>query len=352
MKRLLFALITLLSVVCLASCANDGAPEGMQLVNDSADEGYCFYVPEEWVVTNTGNIKAAYVSNLDTTSVSFTEMSPAQFKKAADVSDEAYFFESYFEDMKSEFPEGTEFTLVEDNCNFGLGDARPDRAKKYTYKYIYNGHEFGFMQIFLMHGGRFYIFTYSALLEEKTEDKTHYDYFLEKLTTVIDNFRFTEKKPSDSAPKEYERDGDGYILVSDKSLCGFQLYLPDSYSVDYSSAIVSATKTDGTNVTMTKVTAAGVYTNQYWKTRKEELSKIVGELTEIKEPVYSGAEFGNAKDAAVFEYTYVYGGEKYHVLQYLAIKGFNGYVFTFTAKDTLYAQSVGEIEKAIEKVTF
>lgn len=352
MKRIFFALITFALLFCLASCTGDGAPEGMQMVNDSADEGYCFYVPEEWVVANTGKVKAAYVSNLDTTSVTFTEISPESFKKDADVTDEVYFFEKYFDDSKAEFPKDTEYTLIEDNSIFGANDAKPDRAKKYTYKYIYANHEFGFMQIFLMHGGRFYIFTYSALLEKKTDDMTHYDYFLEKLGTVIDNFKFTEKKDTGTAAKEYERDSDGYILASEKKLAGFELYIPDSYSVDYASAIVSATKKDGTNITMTKVTAAGMYTNEYWTLRKTELSAIVGELTEVKEPIYSGAAFGNAKDAAAFEYTYTYGGEKYHVLQYLAIKGLSGYVFTFTAKDSQYAAEIGEIEKVIEKVVF
>ena len=352
MKRIFFALITLTLLFCLASCSGDGAPDGMQMVNGSQDEGYCFYVPEEWVVANTGDIKAAYVSSLDTSSVTFVEIKPESFKKSADISDEIYFFEEYFESSKAEFPEGTTFYEPENNSIFGANDAKPDRAKKYTYKYIYANHEFGFMQIFLMHGGRYYIFTYSALLEKKTEDLTYYDYYLEKLGTVIDNFRFTEKKDTEKEEVEYQRDGDGYMLVTDKALAGFELYIPESYAVDYSSAIVSATKKNGTNITMTKVTAAGVYTNQYWETRKSELSGIVGNLTEIKEPIYTGAEFGNSKNAAVFEYTYTYGGETYHVLQYLAIKGMSGYVFTFTVKDAQYSAEIGEIEKVIEKVAF
>lgn len=356
MKKLICAIIAVISILGLTSCSSDGAPEGMQLVAGGEELGYYFYAPEEWTVSNLGSVKAAFVSNLDTTSVSFTELDPADFSKSdVNVSDESYFFDGFFNDTKSEFPADTEFLLNGEPCSFGSGEEKAQKAAKYTYNYSYEGHKFGFMQILVSHNGHFYVFTYSAMLEKKSDDKTRYDYYLEKLQEIIESFRFVQKSGSEEKTPEYKRDADGYILVSEKKLSGFELYLPDAYKVDYASAIVSATRDDGTNISLTKATKTGLTAEAYWTQRKEELSKIVGEITVIAEN--TSTKLGNNSQwAFAYEYTYEYGGETYHVYQINAVDGpmlfAKGYCFTFTAKEENFEKHSEQLQKIIEKVKF
>ena len=356
MKKLFCVLLVIISIIGLTSCGGDGAPEGMQLVAGGEDLGYYFYAPEEWTVSNLGSVKAAFVSNLDTTSVSFTELNKEDFEKPdVNMSDDVYFFDHFFNDTKSEFPSDTEYLLCGEAMTFGNGDEKADKAVKYTYSYTYDGHKFGFMQILLSHESSYYIFTYTAMLEEKADGQTRYDYYLEKLQGIIESFRFINKTSTDEGAPEYERDGDGYILASEKKLAGFELYLPDAYKVDYSSAIVSATREDGTNISLTKATKTGLTAEQYWTNRKEELSSIVGEITVISEN--ASTKLGNNSQwAFAYEYTYEFDGETYHVYQINAVDGpllfAKGYCFTFTAKEENFTKYADELQKIIEKVKF
>ena len=97
MKRIiatLMALITLLGVLTMTSCGNkDGAPKGMQLVKGGDDVGYKFFGPEEWVISNYGDIGCTYVSKIDMSSMTFVETE----KPTGTVAE-------YFESEKIKFP--------------------------------------------------------------------------------------------------------------------------------------------------------------------------------------------------------------------------------------------------------
>lgn len=360
MKKLaslsLAIIIILCSLFALSSCSRKSdIPDGMQLVYGGDSAGYCFYAPEEWTVSNLDNVKSAYVSKLDITSVSFAEVDPLYLG----MDEKEHFFSTYFNDSIAEFPESMklEVTVNGEATVFGKEGAKADKAVKYVYNYEYSEHKFGFMQILMTKGDRFFIFTYTALLEEKSDEVTYYDYYLkEKVGGVIDNFRFTEITEDKSEDVEYEKDSDGYSLISNPAHAGFSLYAPEGFICNYSSATVSATHSDGSNINMSEATMTGnrMTVSDYWKIRKEELSKIVGEITEIK--VNEPTEVGNANYAFSFEYTFVYNGETYHVYQVLAVEGFflfqDGYVFTYTAKEANYATHIDSIKTALEKVDF
>lgn len=350
--------ITICSLLTLSSCSNKSdVPEGMQLVYGNDSTGYRFYAPEEWTVSNLDNIKSAYVSKLDITSVSFAEIDPLPSDIGID--EKEYFFGSYFNDCLTEFPEAMNLELMVngEETVFGKEGEKADKALKYVYSYEYSEHKFGFMQILMVKGDRFFIFTYTSLLEEKSDGVTYYDHYLEeKVISVIDNFRFTEITEDKSELTEYEKDADGYSLISDASLAGFSLYVPEGFACDYSSATVSATHADGSNINMSEATMTGnnMTVSDYWKIRKAELSAIVGEITEIK--VNEPTSIGDSNYAFSFEYTFVYNGEKYHVYQVLAVEGFflfqNGYVFTYTAKEANYNLHFDHIKTVLEKVDF
>ena len=363
MKKLLLILITLLTSLLLFSCGDDNTvPKGMQLAFGSEDDGYIFYAPEGWTVCEEmDGIYYVYVSRSNKTSISFTEIDRSSFVKPDPaMSDEDFFLYHYFDSLKSEFPDNTKWGEKSgDAVLLGAGDTKADKAVKYTYNYLYEDAfyktdaRFGFVQILASHNGRFYILTYASPLSDKN-DTTTYEFYLEKFQTVVDNFRFydTEKKAGEKT--EYYTDGEGDVLASDKKLAGFELYVPGDFEVDYSSAIISATHKDGSNITMTEATATGTTINNYWLFRKDQLSIYVDSITDIgKNP--TAIEFSNAKDAAACEYTYVYGGKTYHVYQIFCVSSGlikKGYIFTYTASEDNYNLHLDDINRILTKVEF
>ena len=365
MKRILsaiLALMTLFSIFTLTSCnKDDGIPEGMQLVQGGKDVGYNFWGPEEWVIANFGNIGCTYVSNADKSSITFTE---AQMPAVS--------IAEYFESEKSKFQ--YEITVNPDingvDCNFGNATKL---AKKYVYTYNYTHYSSGktesvsytCMQIFIVHNERFYIFTYTAAnTPRRSEDVSYYEYHLDRVQATIDAFEFTENSATSSTPK-YEKDADGYILVSDKVLSGFKLYVPDSYSVSLSSGMVVANANDGTSITMSKLNYDPSSTDEYWYTKKTTLSLIADKaVNEAGEEISTFKEIaaneevavGNARIAKCFEYTYVLEGVEYHVYQVLARSGglLNSdlYVLTYTARSANYDAHLEELQNVLNKIEF
>jgi len=379
MKKLGIFVLLLALLVTLCSCTDkSGAPSGMKLVAGGESEGYYFYVPEEWTISSIGNIAAAYASRVDRTSASFTEVNRDTLPTDAD----AYFLDAkapvenasatlensasgYFIDNFGEFPEGVEFTKINEPTPFGKAatneaDAREDadRARVYEYSYAYEAKRIGFVQIFIKEGDRYFIFTFSSSMEERFEGESYFAYHSKTLESIINSFRFVARTGENTPQSpEYVRDEDGYILISNKAYARFELYVPDTFVPEYSSAIVSATHKDGSNINMTQAVTTGVDIEDYWKVRKEDLEKIVNDLKIIKEIDRDEIkeDFGNSAAAFVCEYTYTYNGTKYHVMQIFcidkALVGY-GYALTYTATEDNYNAHLSELEKIIEKVRF
>lgn len=333
MKRKIISLLLIFALaLSLASCSGEeAAPEGMKAASDATRVGYKLYVPEEWTVSNLEGITAAYVSTLDSSSVSLVE---AELPEGT--------FSEYFEESRKDFPTEPRDVKSEEAL---FGNAH--EAVKYTYNYEYSNHTFGFMQVFIRFGERFFIFTYAALLENKTDEKSYYAYHLEDVQAIMDNAFFTTAETDTDKPV-YDSE-DGYMLVSDKALSGFSLYLPDSYSVTVSSGIVAADSTRGATVTVMKMTIGQISFSDYWELRKTELSNIFGKITEISKN--TPVKIGNVTIAYEYEYTYEFSGETYRVYQVFLATG-SGYAFTFTATEDSYASHAEELEKIMEKIVF
>ena len=363
MKKLLLTAILLLAAISLFGCSGEELPEGMQLVNGGADKGYYFYAPEEWTVSNVAAIDAAYASKTDNSSVTFAEIDKSTFPLAEGESAKDYFFNKYFEDSLKEYPDSItpKITVNGENCLFGTAEEGADKAIKYVYEDTYDEYPFGFIQILASHGDNYYIFTYAAQKTKRLEadETTRYDYYIEnnKIQSVIDNFRFVTKSAAvtEESTTEIIKDADGFILSTSKQDAGFEFYLPPSFKTDYSSSIVSATHDDGSNVSMTIETRAGIPASDYWKLRQDEL-KIITENLEVITENESTKLGNNSQWAFAYEYTYDYNGTKYHVYQILAVDGFlffgDGYVFTYTAKEENYTKHLDEVKQIINKVIF
>lgn len=378
MKKIALLSLIFVMLVAFSGCGNDNeVPEGMQLVRGGEEEGYYFYAPEEWTVANVGEVAAAYASNVNTTSVTFAEIDEASFKNDSEgVADSDYFLYEYFNDNKHLYPADTVYGAEAEERILGSANERADIAVVYTYSYKYNDVSYGFMQYFAVHDGRYYILTYSAINEViEGFEESRYDTYLEKFTSIVENFRFVDKKAADE--KNPAGAPDEYRLVSDKGLCGFELYAPYEFALDYSSAIVSLSTEDGSSICLTEATGTGTSVAEYMLNRQHELEQIVTDfkwITPLKEvstvdggsvmaPEGTQATLGNLpkRDSAynyalAFEYTYVFNGESYHVYQiaasdFMLLSG-EGYVFTYTAKAENYDEHLPTVMEIIDRIVF
>lgn len=348
MKRtaaiLLILAMMISSLLALTSCSkNDGAPDGMVLVKGGEDVGYYFYGPEEWVVSNLGSIACTYASKIDTTSMTFAESE----KPAVSVKE-------YFDSEKAKFPFEISVSVDGESCTFGNADTL---ATKYVYTYTYKEISYTCMQIFVSNADSFYIFTYTANNVAYTDEQTYYQFYLEKATAVIDSFKFTQKSNAAQPEVEYERDEDGYILVSDETLAGFKMYVPDSYKEDYSTALISVTNTDGANITMSQLTYTGVTFLEYWQTRMDNINAFANGTCQGVRPLdkdnIETVVIEGVNNAKAYEYTYTYEGVTYHVYQVIIIEnGVNGYVFTYTADQTVFDKYLQEAKEVLLKVEY
>lgn len=366
MKKVAILLIISAILICLVGCNNgSGIPEGMQVVRQGDAAGYYMYAPEEWTVSNRGEISMAYASRIDLSSVSYVE-APMPTVTAKE----------YFEQLKSEFPAPPTMVIDGESCDFGSAEGPADSAIKFVYDYEYSEHNFRVMQILTEYQGRFGIFTFTSYNEKISSDElTQYDYYLEKVQSVIENFRFVSKMEADSSPAP-EYDADGYRLVSDAAIAGFSLYLPEGYEVNFASGIVSASKSDGSTLTLSKATQTGTGIIDYLKARKESMQGLTKDFRDIKitlatkidpeSTVYNDWSFdvmpvqdeelcfGNLQNNRIicYEYEYSYNGKIYRVYQIMGVNTFNGFTLTYTAETDTYAQHIDEIKAIAEKVIF
>ena len=347
MKRILTALLALVMIInlfAMTSCSgSDGAPDGMALVKGGENEGYYFYGPEEWVIANFGDIGCTYASKIDTSSMTFVKSE----KPATSVSE-------YFESEKAKLPYEVTVTVNGESCNFGNADSL---ATKYVYTYTYKEISYTTMQIFVSHADRFYIFTYTASNIDYRDEKTYYAYYLEKVNATIDAFKFTTEADTAESEHEYVRDHEGYILVSDKTLSGFDMYVPDSYKVDYSSGLVSVSNRDGASMSMSQLTYTGVTFIDYWQARMDNINAFANGTCKGVRPLdANGIEDLNlpgTNKAKAYEYTYTLDGVDYHVYQVIVIEnGVNGYVFTYTAPEQHYSEYLTDAQAVVYKVEY
>ena len=154
------------------------------------------------------------------------------------------------------------------------------------------------------------------------------------------------------------------MLVSDKKLSGFKMYVPESYKVDYSSAFVSVSK-QGINITMTETTYPANTQSEYWEKRRSDIEAFadkipatntegnVSSFAEIKAP--EKVDSGNADAAVAYEYSYRLDGIEYRVYQLLLRKGKLGgkvYVYTYTATTDCYDAGLEEAKAIFGKIEF
>lgn len=385
MKKISLYLLCLALLTALLTSCNKGpeAPEGLVLLS-AEDEAFTLYCPEGWSDVSapynaSEKVYAARLTGTSKTSVTFVKADmPTDGVALTDEGTDPTLarIKVYFDNSLSALPEGIKSTLSVTLSPEATSFGNAPKAYKaiYTYKYESFDYELGdyaptdftCMQIFVINGEDFYIFTYNAHGTPAAED-TEGDYmkYLEKIQLSIDSFSFKEGGGRPASDPEYERDADGYCLVSDRRLAGFDLYLPESARVVASSGYVEARLGDGAGVSLSRATDTGVKVSDYWKLRKDNLSRIVENITELDvniinkpatedEPAPRRVVLGDLAEnrVAAYEYTYDFGGKTYRVYQIMGVDSFNGYVFTYTAEADAFEEHLDEVNKILEKVRF
>ena len=334
--------LAILCLAMLASCSgkNGDIPEGLQLVKESAADGYVMYGPEGWTVSNRAGISACYVSPVNNTSISLAVTDIPE----GDLGE--YFIRSF--DALPYTP-----TVVKngERCNFG----NAKEAYKFVYTYTVGEYRLACMQVLIKNSDRLYIFTYSSYgdIEDETSD---YRTYLEQVQLAMDNFKLTTP---DGTP-ESGSDSTEMVLVTDKRVTGYELYLPACYELIDNSALTSARISDLASITVSKATGTGVSIGQYWENRREQLSAYVTDITEISVNNTNtdgdgvAVVFGDLDPAKVasYEYTYMFDGTLYHVYQVMGVDSWNGYVFTYTATEDEYALHLDQISAILSAVRF
>ena len=357
MKKLISLTLCVITLMALlTSCNKESAPEGLQIVHSSSVDGFKLYAPEGWTVINTSYNADCKVYGAKLGVRGKTSMTFIKAEKPDDIS-------AYFTASLTDMPAEVSVLKAPEACTFG--NAATASKAIYTYKYKtydyekseYVDTDFTCMQIFVERGDDFYIFTYTAPGVPENEDSSYYTY-LEYVQKAIDAFVFIDKSGEAAAPT-YEKDADGYNLVSNKKLCGFSLYLPDSFKVASNDGDVEAKVGAGATVSLTRAVDTGVTVSDYWKMRKDDLTRIVGEITEIEVNVINKdgetkVKLGNlaANRVASYTYTYEYGGVTYKVYQIMGTNLTTGFVFTYTAPIDEFDTHLDEIKIILDKVQF
>ncbi len=388
MKRLLklTTILIVLAAVLALLCAcgeGDGAPEGMQLCAGTDELGFYFYVPEEWMLSPYADVYAAFAATVDTTSASYTETGvpamsddqsiPLSQRRAASA-------KSYFDSSMAEYKSG--YTLLVDCEAVTFGNA--DIAFKFVFDHEHQGGKYRTMQILVYFEDRFGIFTFNSPNVPLTTDKPQFEYYSEKTQLIIDSFKFVSKvEGSDaSTPQDSEPvyDSDGFLLITDKRIAGFELYIPNELTVRHSDGLVVVDLGDGASLSATKSNISGVTYDGYFNQRKSELEALFGTVTVIQNitepwrcvkcevenessldkcsecetarPIGVPYSISGATSAFLYEYTYTFMGEEYRVYQVLAATKTTGYSFTFTSRVADFDQEIDTVRTILGKVAF
>ena len=357
MKKIISLTLCVIALMALlTSCNSESAPEGLQIVHSSSVEGFKFYAPEGWTVITTSYNTDCKVYGAKLGVRGQTSITLIKAEKPEDIN-------AYFTSSLNDMPAEVEVLKSPEACTFG----NATNASKAIYTYKYNTYDyekskyvdmdFTCMQIFVEYGNDFYIFTYTAPGTPTNEDSS-YNTYLEYVQKAIDAFLFIEKS-SEETPQIFEKDEDGYNLVSDKTLCGFSLYLPDSFKVASNDGDVEAKVGTGATISLARAVDTGVTVSDYWKMRKDDLTRIVGEVKEIDVNVINKdgetkVKLGNlaANRVAAYTYTYEYGGVTYMVYQVMGTNLTTGFVFTYTAPIDEFNTHFDEIKIILDKVKF
>ena len=130
-------------------------PEGMKIASNKKIVLYSLYVPESWIIDESGAMTLAHVSNENKSSVSVMQWSQSSDIKTID---------SWWENVhKKELAQSFEsFTVIEEGVAMTLDERE---AKAYTYTVTISGKVYKYFVVAVIDQGSLHIITYTSTPE-------------------------------------------------------------------------------------------------------------------------------------------------------------------------------------------
>lgn len=172
MKRtvsLTLALVMCVAIVfALGSCSATEEHMGFKVISGDIND-FVLYVPEKWTETSQNGFVSATANGESGDRSNISVMSPINTKNQTP--------EQYYDDLIASYSDMYDnVETVSRDVDTKLGDKN---AKKYVFTAEVAGEKYKFMQVFCMHRGKVYIFTYTSTDEYYELWETEVKYILE-----------------------------------------------------------------------------------------------------------------------------------------------------------------------------
>lgn len=176
MKKMIAVLLCVCSLICFAGCSSE-IPKNMTSAA-SENEAFNFYVPKSWAVNTSGGTASAFFSATDRSNVSMTCMLAEEgFSTLKDYTDKAI---ASYREILPEFDGVVMLPGEEGHSGVKLGG---EEAAWMTYTAVLDGVHYKYMQLVCLHGGMFYVFTYTSTVE-------NYDSHADELDQILTYISF------------------------------------------------------------------------------------------------------------------------------------------------------------------
>ncbi len=351
MKRKIALLLSLifLCAATLTACGGDDpaetVPEGMRLC--FAGDGYTFYAPERWDVTEAGGVPTASVSAVNGTNLTCVRIE-------TDKTPSAYFAEGE-DELRARL---SDYTLLsaESTDTADLGGVAAIRR---VYTATVNEKPYKFMQILCQKDGYVYLLTYTAENETSDGKTSLFEAHYEEAKAAIEAFSFegTAKPPVTTAAPTVI---DGMYEASDPAVSRYSLYAPLSWEKDLSTGITTVKKGNEAAVSLSYEVPEVDNIPDLWEARKQAYAKIYEDFAVVEDeceadPVEKPEDvkvFLGEIPAVRYVYTFTVNGEAYKAAEIVTIKGVYIYTLTYTAKADCYASHWEDLEAMLERFVF
>lgn len=149
-----------------------------------------------------------------------------------------------------------------------------------------------------------------------------------------------------------------------------RLFVPHGWTADISTGFLSAHVQDGSNISLQIMSVNGVYsssendyiinvgsatyngiTEYFEKEYLPLLNSTFADIT-LKEQYSQGQTLGSEKRACKYVFSVTVSGQEYEVMQIIAVHGTNIFVFSYTAKTSLYETYLEDVEEITSNIIF
>ena len=339
MKKIvsIFLLLIILTA-SLASCTDDdGAPRGMKLASDRTAVDYSFYIPEEWIIDEMSTFSRAHAKG-ELSSVSVFTL---------DCDSEVTISDWWSTTYRPQI-EGTmkDFAFVEQIDSLVV-DKKSASAFVFTSSRaegIVNKHRLTITK----NGSKMYVIWFTSLVSEE------HDYYSEELVylnDIVNVFEFSEKQVATPlAPFEDESAPEGMMLISNKNIVLYSLYVPSTWIIDEQSAMTMAHASNENKSSVSVMQwnmAQGLTTiDEWWNDyHKAEMQSTWQQRFVIKS---EGTEVTlGANEAKAYEYEISLSGLTYRFYVVASIDQGSIHVLTYTSTADLFESELNTVKEQI-----